>query len=152
MNVKVLEDLEQCRRIWQEMMPRRSVFDLWAIRACFQRQYGYWPRFLVAEDRGRVRGLVALSKISECGYWGCFPGETWHGKTWLEQNRIVADSLETYRRLLEACPPNTYLRYLRPQAALPGLAIDGVERRALEFPHCLEIPQEDLVEKLQRSG
>ena len=112
MQVTVLEDLGECGQVWRRVVPPESLFDLWEVRACFQMHYGYRPRFLVAEQEGRPRGLLALSAVADHGYWGCFPGETFNGKTWLEQNRITADSAEVYDSLLRACPDNTYLRYL----------------------------------------
>ena len=112
MRINTVADLSHCRQLWRRLVPVQSLFDLWEVRACFQEQYGYRPRFLVAEDGSGVHGLLALSEIEDHGYCGCFPGETWGGKTWLEQNRIIADTAEVRQQLLEACSTETHLRYL----------------------------------------
>lgn len=90
----------------------------------------------MAESNGRPLGLVALSWIDEEKYYGQFPGETWKGKTWLEQNRIVAKTKNAYHELLAALPFRTHLRYLSPdtawQSTKEDLAVD--ETGYLFFP------------------
>ena len=44
--------------------------------------------------------MLALSWIDEEHCFGHFPGELWQGKTWLEQNRILADNDEVFSNLL----------------------------------------------------
>jgi len=107
-----LDDREACCAVWQSIVPQEHLFDLWEVRDCFARHYARPLRFLVAYDQGTPRGLLALAGTDDADGWGCFPGETWHGKTWLERNRIIADSPEVCRALLDRCPPNTHLRYL----------------------------------------
>ena len=58
--------------------------------------------------------MLPLSWIEEKQCYGYFPGETWLGKTWLEQNRIVAEDAEMVRNLLDRCPGKLHLRYLLP--------------------------------------
>lgn len=61
--------------------------------------------------------MLALSWIEEEGYYGFFPGETWKGKTWLEQNRVPAPSSALTRELWAAAPPSTRIRYLHDETA-----------------------------------
>ena len=142
MRIDTVADLGHCQQLWQRLVPSRSLFDLWEVRACFQEQYGYRPRFLVAEDESGVHGLLALSEIEDHGYCGCFPGETWDGKTWLEQNRIIADTAEVRRQLLEACPAETYLRYLVVEEDASEQICDvdeiGYLFHPAEYGHCYE--------------
>jgi hypothetical protein len=56
--------------------------------------------------------MMALSWIAEEKYYGHFPGEIWHGKTWLEQNKILASSPEAFRLLWDMAPAETVIRYL----------------------------------------
>ncbi len=112
MRVTIVDDLDECRFLWQQAVPAENLFDLWEVRACFQRQYGYRPCFVVASSDQRIKGLLPLSDIDEHAYWGYFPGETFHGKTWLEQNRVIADGSDTMRALLSVCPTSTHMRYL----------------------------------------
>lgn len=45
-----------------------------------------------------------------------FPGETWKGKTWLEQNKIPVRSSAAFDELLSSIPGPTMLRYLTRDA------------------------------------
>ena len=108
----ICDDLERCQRFWLDSFCEDSFFRLWEIRHSFQEAFGRTPCFVVSEDQCGVRGLLPLSRIDETGELAFFPGETWHGRTWLEQNRIVANSPRTFRALLEAVPAAAHLRYL----------------------------------------
>jgi hypothetical protein len=101
---------------------------LWEVRACFDRHFQRPARFLVAEDEQGVCGLLPLSWIEESGCYGCFPGESWQGRTWLEQNRIPARGYGVLEALLDACPLPHDLRYLLPLEPVAGHepAIDEV--------------------------
>ena len=123
---RLVTDLAECRDLWGRMIPPESVFDLWDVRACFQRRFRRPPCFIVTDDGHSPSGLMPLSWIGESGCYGCFPGETWRGKTWIEQNRIVAADAETLSGLLDRCPGSYHLRYLRPLdvTASPQYGID----------------------------
>jgi len=110
--VRVCEDIQECARIWEQVWPQQCLFDLWPVRDCFAGSYRRHPYFLVAEENGRIEGMLALSWIEEEQYFAHFPGETWHGKTWLEQNRIPAGSPQVLAALLDHVPGPTRLRYL----------------------------------------
>jgi Acetyltransferase (GNAT) domain len=110
--ISVCQDLELAERLWRRHWPRKCLFDLWPVRACFQDQYSRRPHFLVASQAGECRGLLALSWIEEENYYGHFPGEVWQGKTWLEQNKIVAADSRVARLLLDHAPEETRIRYL----------------------------------------
>lgn len=135
--IRVLTDPAECRRVWEEAVPPETIYDLWEVRECFHRQFNRPLHFIVAEDGDRVTGLLPLAWIEESRCYGYFPGETWQGKTWLEQNRIVASS----RRMLDSLlarvnghGSDVYLRYLVPSAAVEpdDVAID--ERGYLFHP------------------
>ena len=116
-HIRVVTDRGECRSLWEKVFPREFVSDLWEVRECFDRHYRHEPCFIAAEDRGEVRGLLPLSLNGDSGLYNFFPGETWAGKTWLEQNRIVTDSQRMLRDMLAAVPGPYHLRYLRPAAA-----------------------------------
>ncbi len=71
-------------------------------------------------------GLLPLSWIEEEEYYGFFPGETWRGRTWLEQNHIPAGNRRTKFLMWLAAPEKTRVRYMRKECALalPGAAQD----------------------------
>lgn len=109
---RVSEDLEECARLWDRCWPQQCVFDLWQVRSSFAKAFDRRPYFMVAEQNGRLEGLMALSWIEEDHYFGQFPGETYHSRTWLEQNRIPASSPQVLEALLDCCPKPLALRYL----------------------------------------
>jgi len=126
--VRVITDVSECRAVWEEVIPRESIWDLWEVRDCFHRHYQRPLHFIVASEKGRTCGLLPLSWIEEAGIYGYFPGETWNGTTWLEQNRICDHAGGTWETLLDYCPGAYHLRYLRhPGAGSPKeCAIDEV--------------------------
>lgn len=118
-NIRIVSDLEECRAVWQEVMPCDYLTDLWEVRHCFHRHFGNRPHFIVAQEGNDILGLLALSWIDDYGCYGFFPGETWQGKTWLEQNRIICNGIFGIGDLLSACSQPYHLRYL---TSLPGIA------------------------------
>ncbi|MFN2169601.1 MAG: GNAT family N-acetyltransferase, partial [Anaerolineae bacterium] len=82
------------------------------------------PYFLIASRRGSFCGMLALSWIDEEQCFGHFPGELWEGKTWLEQNKILASDPAVAGALLEQVPAAAKIRYL---TLGPGLAAPGSE-------------------------
>lgn len=110
--IRVCEDLEECRQLWQLLWPLKCVFDLWEVRVAFHKHFSNHPYFIVAESSGKPNGLLALSWLEEEQTFAHFPGETWHGKTWLEQNRILAGDARIFDELLAAVPGPLQLRYL----------------------------------------
>jgi len=125
--VRKCEDPQECCRIWEKIWPQNCLFDLWQVRDCFAGSYKRQPYFLIAEDRGRIEGLLALSRVDESGYYAHYPGETWHNKTWLEQNRVIAGSPRIFAALMENVPGPTHLRYLTRESVLPDMAPVAVD-------------------------
>ncbi len=124
LNIRIYNDIETCENLWRQLWPEQCLFDRWDVRWAFQRHFNRPPYFVVAERFGRPVGLLALSRIEEEGGYGCFPGETWKGKTWLEQNRIPAESMEIRRLLWEAGPEEIRMRYLLPTESPEAADID----------------------------
>jgi hypothetical protein len=113
-DIRVCRDLGEIHRLWHRHWPQECFFDLWPVRACFQRHFKREPYALVAERQGAFAGMVALSWIDEETAFGHFPGEVWHGKTWQEQNRFLAADSSAFKALWEAVPAGAEIRYLRP--------------------------------------
>ena len=132
--VRVFEDPEACRRLWEQVWPQACIFDLWPVRACFRDHFRRPSLFIVLEKKGVPSGLLALSWIEEEGYYGHFPGETWQGKTWLEQNKILAENEADLQTLLESVPGRLALRYLDNITVLGGRTIPVDEVGYLFFP------------------
>lgn len=112
MKIKISDDLDEVNRCWADLWPREDIFGCWEVRKSFQDIYNRPLHALIAESGNRPVGILPLSWIEEERYYAFFPGETFEGETWLEQNHILADNPETSSLLLEAAPWNTDLRYL----------------------------------------
>lgn len=135
LKIRVCEDIEECRRIWELIWPQECIFDLWAIRDCFARAFNRPVKFIAAEESGKMRGALALSWIEEEGLFAQFPGETWKGKTWLEQNKIPAENSLVFSEMLAALPGRTHLRYLTPESiAWDNQSIELDETGYLFYP------------------
>ena len=117
--IRVATDLHQCRQLWEGVLPQQILADLWDVRLCFHQYYQRPLHFIVAEDAHGPCGLLPLCWIEESQTYGYFPGETWEGKTWLEQNRIFARSEDILQQLLAHCPSPYHIRYLLPIDHLP---------------------------------
>jgi Acetyltransferase (GNAT) domain len=126
MKLRVCSDPEEAEQLWRSLWAGRGLFDLWKIRMCFQQTFRRPIHFIVAESHLRPAGILALSWIQEENGYACFPGETWKGRTWLEQNRIPAGGSLVREAMWEAAPENTEVRYLHPEAAdtLPEVTLD----------------------------
>jgi len=118
--LRTISDPAECRDAWNRLMPSELVSDLWEVRDCFHRHYRHPLHFVVAEQNGRVTGFLPLTWNEETAQYNYFPGETWEGKTWLEQNRIIADGHDTLRAMLASLDGPYQLRYLRSEGNWNG--------------------------------
>lgn len=107
--LKVIHRLDEAQAVWEALMPRDVVTDLWEVRFCFHRHYRRPLHFVVEETDGRPTGLLPLCWMQEQECYIFFPGEVWHGRTWLEQNVIVARNIHD---LLKAVNGPYNIRYL----------------------------------------
>ncbi|MBN2301162.1 MAG: GNAT family N-acetyltransferase [Lentisphaerae bacterium] len=128
---RIAADIEECRELWTQLMPRDLISDLWAVRECFHKHFQRTPHFIISDDAGVAPSLLPLCRIEESGYYGYFPGETWHEKTWLEQNRVIA-APNVLQALLNQCPSQNYLRYMLPL---------GIEMPVDEIGYLFEPPR-----------
>lgn len=110
--VRVVRDPEEAGALWKSLMPTEVVTDLWEVRLCFHRHFRRPIHFIVQEEEGDVTGFLPLSWVEESGSFAFFPGETWHGRTWLEQNFIVGDK---HSPLIETISGPYDIRYLSPR-------------------------------------
>ena len=133
-SIRVETDESACKRLWEEAIPKVLLSDLWEVRDCFHRSYRHAPYFIVAERAGKVVGLLPLSWNGETGQYTYFPGETWEGKTWLEQNRILATDGRMLREMLRMIPERYHLRYLQPLEMTFGSEREIDEVGYLFFP------------------
>lgn len=130
LKVHLCGDLKECRRLWEKFWPQECLFDLWAVRNCFAKNYDHPAEFYIAEENGNIAGMLPLSWIAETRRYSFFPGELWQGKTWLEQNKIVSQSSKAARALLDCVSGPAHLRYLS-SGCLQGIFPDGEENRCV---------------------
>ena len=119
LDIRIIDDLEQCREVWERMIPQETLWDLWEFRACFQKHFQRPACFIITVNSQNLTEILPLSWIDESQCYGNFPGETWLGKTWLEQNRIPTDN-KILCNMLDHCPGPYYLRYLQPSLESDG--------------------------------
>ena len=126
-DTRIVSDLDECQALWRAAIPAEYITDLWEVRACFQQHFKRPLYFIVVEDNEGICGLLPLSLIEELHCYGYFPGETWHGKTWLEQNRIYFRNGGP-QQLLSRCDLPYHLNYLSvPENLTEGnLVIDEI--------------------------
>lgn len=110
---KMVRDPDEFQYLWKRYWPEDGLFDYWNLRKCFADVFKRESIFVVAQDSRQVRGILPLSWIDEKDCYSFFPGETWQGKTWIEQNRIFATDSLAYDMLLSNVPGPLCLRYLR---------------------------------------
>jgi hypothetical protein len=119
LSARAVTDIEEGRALWRRLIPEEVITDIWDVRECFHRHYQRDIHFLVTEDNGVVRGFLPLARIDEYSCYGYFPGETWSGKTWLEQNRVIIDGDTMLDEILAMCPGPYHVRYLLAADAAP---------------------------------
>lgn len=110
--VNVFQDPDICRQLWERYWPKECIFDLWPVRACFMKYYQRPFFFILAGRNHGESRLLALTWIEEQGVYGHFPGETWQGKTWLEQNKIPGNGRRSLQMLLNRLPEKCFIRYI----------------------------------------
>jgi hypothetical protein len=114
-------NFETCRKLWQQVVSSEQITDLWDMRECFHRNFERPLFFVVVKDEGNIVGLLPLSYIEELNYYGYFPGEIWDGKTWLEQNRIIARDSEVSSLMMQWLKDNEIqycLRYMNEYSCI----------------------------------
>jgi CelD/BcsL family acetyltransferase involved in cellulose biosynthesis len=110
--VRIFQDPDICHKLWERFWPKDCIFDLWPVRACFMEHYRRPLYFMLADRDYRESRLLALTWIEEEGVFGHFPGETWQGKTWLEQNKIAGTGRRPIQMLADRLPDKCFVRYI----------------------------------------
>ncbi|CCK78491.1 GNAT family N-acetyltransferase [Desulfobacula toluolica] len=112
MKTVIYEDPVQCRDVWEKTWPVNAIFDLWQVRSCFNDSFSRPLFFHTVEQNGKILGFLPLCWNEESDNYILFPGETWNGKSWLEQNRLIAANPEVVHTLLDSVSKSLHLRYL----------------------------------------
>lgn len=131
-------DINECERLWRSLIPVRNISDLWDFRLCFHRHFKHRPYFLILEDQRGIAAMLPLSFVEELDRFVFFPGETWHGKTWLERTPVFLREQRFVVDLIPACPEKTQLRYLENPVFGGSLDLKPDETGYVLYPGLLE--------------
>ncbi len=121
MELKIYTNIADCQKLWELCWPEKGLFDLWQVRACFHNEFQRPLYFQTVESKGEILGFLPLCWCEESCQYVFFPGETWQGKTWLEQNKVFAKDKKILQMLLKGVPGSFHLRYLAPAPLLKSL-------------------------------
>lgn len=106
----------ECKELWEMFVYPELVWDIWDVRDSFNKAFQRKPLFVIAEENYKIVGFLPLCIIPETNTIGFFPGETWHGKTWVEQNKIFAETDDILKGMVEYVsnkfPQTLHLRYI----------------------------------------
>ena len=141
--VRAVTDPYLCERLWKTYIPAGSISDLWDFRICFQKYFKNSFRFLVAEDRNKIAGVLPLSIIDDLDINAFFPAETWNNRTWLERTPIFAGSRNVLYELLSSCSERTYLRYIDAGWGYTPAQLDTDEIGYVIYPRLLDYDREN---------
>ena len=101
MEFKIHKNINQCRRLWNELSPNGSLFDVWDFRQCFYNRQDNEPYFLVARNGIEILGLIPLDFIKSKNEYSYFGG-------WFpERNSFFLKDKNKIAELLDKCPANT---------------------------------------------
>ena len=62
-SVHIIQDFDECAELWQLLVPRLTLTDLWEIRLCFHRHFNRPLHFLISETKNGIHGFLPLSWI-----------------------------------------------------------------------------------------
>jgi hypothetical protein len=66
--IKLVNDLEQARMIWEKLTPKETLYDLWEVRYCFYKNDPQPLFFYVAYDNGEEIALLPLQYNEKKNY------------------------------------------------------------------------------------
>ncbi|MBF0413057.1 MAG: GNAT family N-acetyltransferase [Desulfamplus sp.] len=159
-NIRIVSDINECAYLWQKYYPVECLFDLWQVRETFAKIYSRENFFVVHETHGRVNGLLPLCRITETANittgninqvnylsetvdkvepqseivtYMFFPGEIWNNRTWMEQNKIVAENSDVMLKMLLAVQANSDSEYNKINADIRYLSIDYLKQFPYQF-------------------
>lgn len=79
---KMISDVEEAKKIWQELSPDQNLYDNWDFRFCFYKYFNHPLRFYAGYDQGDLAGLLALQYNTELKKLEFFGG------SFMEENHV----------------------------------------------------------------
>ncbi|MDP2643293.1 MAG: GNAT family N-acetyltransferase [Candidatus Peregrinibacteria bacterium] len=112
MNVRFVEEIGECEKLWEEFSPHLSIFDEWDFRFSFLEFYKYNIYFVLLEEENQNVGLLPLWYIPEKNkyFW---MGDIGDGFDWQEENSFWVKDEKYLKTLIDSCPKSTVLTSLK---------------------------------------
>ncbi len=97
-DIRIISDLNECRRIWDMLSPKETIYDVWEFRNCFYKYLNYRLFFYTVYLQNVPVGLLPLQLNPETGLLEFFGDH----KGWMDQNKIftTTDNKEALVALL----------------------------------------------------
>ena len=108
---EIVSDIEECRKLWQELAKPKTLFDTWEFRYAFYLGYGFKPYFLV------LRSLTKNLAFLPLWYDEDEKKYVWFGSSWQEEVRFFAKNPRHLSDLIAAAPSPLFLNALSLEAA-----------------------------------
>lgn len=106
MQFDVINNLAECKRLWQLLWKGGRLFDDWDYRACLYDPAVHTPHFILGHETGKEVGLLPLWKSAMLNY------HEWFGGQFPEHNVLPADDNACIDQLLARAPAATWLPYI----------------------------------------
>jgi CelD/BcsL family acetyltransferase involved in cellulose biosynthesis len=82
MKIICIHDIEEAKKVWEQLSPKKHIYDDWGFRFCFYKYFNYEIYFYVGIENGEPVGLLPLQYNSEKGYLEFFGG------SYMDSNQI----------------------------------------------------------------
>ena len=73
--IKIISDLEEAKKLWNLLSPEETIYDLWAFRYCFYKYENYSLSFITAYDNNEPVALLPLQYNEKDKCLECFAEE-----------------------------------------------------------------------------
>ncbi|MCK9186402.1 GNAT family N-acetyltransferase [Candidatus Gracilibacteria bacterium] len=123
MNAIFVENIEECKKLWEEFSPHLSIFDEWSFRFAFFKFYKYKPHFVLLHDEKQNVGLLPLWFVPEKNKYFWF-SDIGDGFNWAEENSFWVKDKKYVKDLIDSCPKSTILNSLKADVVNEFLAQD----------------------------
>lgn len=103
MELKIYQNINECRKLWDELSPNKNLFDIWDFRQCFYDREDNKPYFIVGREGAEIIGFVPLYFVKSRNQY------TYFGGWFPERNSFFLKERSMLPHLLEGCPDNTLI-------------------------------------------
>lgn len=105
MNFRVIKDKAECKKVWNKLSPKKSLWDLWEFRIVFHPSESFF-HFIVGYADEKPAALLPLVFDESSDHYMYF------GDLFPEQNKIFMKDKKEMELLLSQCPYHTVIYYI----------------------------------------